>query len=177
MDEFQTYKNIHKKYDELFKKGLSTGKLPMRSTKLGFWGGASVILAYEFLRKIGLEKYDHFIDLGSGDGRVVLLASLFTKATGIEGDPELVKQSEKIRDELGLNASFICEDFMKHNMSPYDFIFIYPDKGFTEEFEEKLAREMKGELHVYNNLYMPNKLQKGTVTWLDQLPITKFRPQ
>ena len=32
---------------------------------------------YDFFVKIKLERYKNFIDLGSGDGKVVLIASLF----------------------------------------------------------------------------------------------------
>ena len=168
------FQHIREKYDQLFQQGLKKGKLPMRSTDYGFWGTASTFAIYEFFNKINLQDYEHFIDLGSGDGRVVLLASLFTKATGIEGDEELVKMSEQLRDELELDAEFHCGDFMKHDLSKYDLIFVYPDKKFPSEFEEKLASEVSGDFYVYNQIYLPEKLKKGKTVWIEQLPIIKY---
>jgi len=83
------------------------------------------------------------LDLGSGDGKIVLIASLFTKsAAGIEFDEELVKKGIEIRDKLGLKCDLICADYMEHDFSQYDILFINPDKSFHHGLEEKLLREM-----------------------------------
>ncbi len=148
----------------------------MRSTDYGFWGTASVWTVFQFFRKVNLEKYDCFVDLGSGDGRVVLLASLFTDAVGVEGDEELVELSHEIREELGLDAEFHCEDFLDHDCSQYDCVFINPDKSFSPELEEKLSEEVEGHIYVYNKIYKPQRLEKGRTMWVEQLPIIKYRP-
>ena len=177
MDKVQHFKKIHEEYDSLFKDGLKKGKLPMRTTKHGFWGTASTFSVFEFFEKINLGKYNRFLDLGSGDGRVVLIASLFTDAVGVEGDEELVELSHEVRRKLDLNADFHHGDYMKHDFSEYDIIFIYPDKGFSEEFEEKLRKEFKGDLFVYNQIYVPYGLKKGKTHHIDQLPIIHYEMQ
>ncbi len=177
MDRINHFKRIRERYDEIFQDKVKDGEVPMRSTDYGFFGTASIFNIFEFFQKINLEKYDKFIDLGSGDGRVVLLASLFTEAEGVEGDEKLVKKSEEIRDELGLQAEFHCKDFMNHNFSDYDLIFIYPDKAFFRSLEEKIAREVEGEVFVYNQVYQPRKLKKGKTVWVNQMPIIKYEPE
>ena len=132
---------------------------------------------YDFFVKIKLQQYKNFIDLGSGDGKVVLIASLFVKATGIEFDKELVKTGVKIRDELKLKAEFIKGDFLEHDISKYDFIFINPDKGFDKGLEEKLIKEMNGKLFVYNNIFLPRFLKKGKTYLFDGIPIIQYTKQ
>jgi len=115
--------------------------------------------------------------LGSGDGKVVLIASLFgVKATGIEFDKDLIDVSVKIRDELNLSADFIQGDFLKQDLSRYDIIFINPDKGFKLKLENKLIKEMKStaKLFVYNNIFLPNILKKGKTYWFEQVPIISY---
>ena len=62
-----------KLHDDLLKE-----KRLIRPTDLGYSGSASAEVVFEFFRRIKLDKYSSFLDLGSGDGKVVLVASLFT---------------------------------------------------------------------------------------------------
>jgi len=147
----------------------------MGDTTKGFWGAAITEHIYEFFKKIKLSEYKNFLDLGSGDGKVVLIASLFgVKATGIEIDNDLIKTSLKIRDKLKLKASFVKDDFLKYDLSKYDVIFINPDKGFEKGLEDKLLKELKGRLYVYNQIFLPRFLKKGRTFWFDGVPVIKY---
>ncbi|TKJ17872.1 hypothetical protein CEE44_05115 [Candidatus Woesearchaeota archaeon B3_Woes] len=169
-----TFENIKQEYDTFYKSFLKKGKIPYYETEKGVWGISVAEYLYKFFKEINLKKYKNFLDLGSGDGKVVLIASLFTKATGIEYDKKLSEKSIKIRDKLKLNANFIQGDFLKENLSKYDIIFINPDKGFHNETETKLLEELKGILIVYNFIYHPRFLQKGKTYQFDQTPITIY---
>lgn len=148
----------------------------MGDTSMGFWGAAITEHIYEFFKKIKLQNYRNFLDLGSGDGKVVLIASLFgVKATGIEIDDDLIKTSERIKKELKLKADFIKGDFFKHDFSKYDIIFINPDKGFENGLEDKLLKELNGKLSVYNQIFLPRFLRKGRSYWFDQVPVIIYR--
>jgi protein-L-isoaspartate O-methyltransferase len=148
----------------------------MGDTSKGFWGAAITEHIYEFFKKIKLQNYKNFLDLGSGDGKVVLIASLFgVKSTGIEIDDDLVKTSESIKKELRLKAEFIKGDFFKQDFSKYDIIFINPDKGFENGVEDKLLKELNGKLFVYNQIFLPRFLRKGKTYWFDQVPVTIYR--
>ena len=128
---------------------------------------------FDFFKEIGLQNYRHFLDLGCGDGRVVLVASLFTKASGIEFSGELIKVAETIRDDLGIDCDLIAGDYLDHDLSGYDIIFINPDHGF-KELEEKLSRELKGPLFVYNEIFSPALLKKCRKYWYRQTAIVKY---
>ena len=120
---------IKKEYDNLQKDMLKQGKLPLRDTGIGFWGGALAEEVFEAFIKIKLHKFRNFLDLGSGDGRVVLIASLFgVKAVGIEIDDELFTKSLEIQRKLNMpNAIFYNNDFYDHNFYGYDVLFCNPE--------------------------------------------------
>ena|GEM_PF-1085898 len=96
------FKRIKEHFDGLDRDGLRHGKLPMHTTGFGFWGTTNMNDAYTFFSRIRLERFKGFVDLGCGDGRIVMIASLFTDAVGIEGDKDLVEKGKKAMEELGL---------------------------------------------------------------------------
>ena len=150
----------------------------MGDTEKGIWGAAITQDVYDFFVKTKLQNYKNFVDLGSGDGKVVLIASLFgVDATGIEFDMELVKDGINIKEELGLKANFISGDFLQQDLSKYDFIFINPDKGFENKTEDKLLKEIspKTKLFVYNNIFLPRFLKKGKTYLFDGIPVISYR--
>ena len=174
-ERLEQFNRIKARYREFERELLSQGKLPMRSTNTGFWGTADLEAVFHLFEALHLEKDKGFLDLGSGDGRIVLVAELFTQAQGVESDPELVDQSEEIRQELGLKADFVCTDFLSLDLSKFDFFFINPDHRFEEAFEDKLLQEARGKrLFVYNIVFAPEKLKKGKTYWHDQIPITEY---
>ena len=130
-------------------------RFPIKDTKIGFWGVAPLDDVYEFFKNINLQNYSHVIDLGSGDGKIALIASLFTHSTGIEYDNWLHNVSNDIKNKLyhipeTKRTRFIKGNFMQINLSNYDIAFINPDKT-TKEIKQKLMNEFKGKLIVYGN--------------------------
>jgi len=170
----EKFRQIKQEYESFHRELLRKGMLPMGDTEVGFWGAAVTEGIFELFQKIELSKFRSFIDLGSGDGRVALIASLFTNASGIEFDRDLHRKAVEIRDKLGMKAELIQGDFMHHGLSGYDIIFINPDKSFHKGLEEKLKREMKGMLIVYNIVYHPDTLKKGRTYWMRQVPATVY---
>jgi len=168
---------IRKEYDDFYRSLLKKGKLPMRDTEVGFWGTAAIGDVYELFKKIDLSRFKRFIDLGSGDGKVVMIASLFTSAAGVEFDRELHKKAVEIRDKLGVKAELICGDFLRMDISKYDIVFINPDRAFHRGVEQKLRKELKGKLIVYNLVYQPAGMKKGRTYWVGktaQTPATLY---
>lgn len=172
------FRGLREKYNEFYDLFYAKGKVPMGDTEKGIWGIANTQDIYDFFVKIKIQKYKNFIDLGSGDGKVVLIASLFgVNAVGIEFDRELIKTSIRIRDELGVKADIIQGDFLKEDLSKFDFIFINPDKGFEYGLEDKLLKEMqqKARLFIYNNIFLPRFLKKGKSFWFGGIPIIGYK--
>lgn len=81
-----------------------------------------------------LKAGEHMFDLGSGDGRIVIMAAqkYQADATGVELDSDLVAESqEKIR-KLGLkNARIIYGDILKQDYSSANLLTVYllPDSN------------------------------------------------
>jgi hypothetical protein len=155
------FKQIKKEYDDFYKSLLRKGRLPLWSTGKGFWGGVIADEVYEAFKKIGLHRHKSFVDLGSGDGKVVLTAALFCKrAIGIEIDNELYKKSLEMQRKLNIpNAIFYNSDFNEHNISEYDFVFVYPDGPMHRGLEKKLLSELRGKLLHYGYHFHPQNLK------------------
>jgi len=115
-----------------------TGSLPYKSTASGMWAVSEAKEVYRAFRHFRLDQYCHMADLGSGDGITALIGSLFTRVTGYETDELLYRKSLEIRDELELSqARFLLQDYLLTDLSPYDLLYLYPDKPL-HALEEKL---------------------------------------
>ena len=154
------FAQIKKEYDDFYRGLLKSGKLPLWSTGKGFWGGVVADEVYEAFKKIKLHKHKTFIDLGSGDGKVVLTAALFCKrAVGIEIDRNLFNKSLEMQRKFNLpNAIFYNNDFYEHSISEFDMVFVYPDEPMHRGMEKKLLNELRGKLLHYGHHFHPQNL-------------------
>ena len=77
----------------------------------------------------GLKPGEKMYDLGSGDGRIVIMAARKYKAdaTGVELDPSLYRQSSERIKTLGLapTARIIQGDLLQQDYSSADLLTIY----------------------------------------------------
>lgn len=164
MESFQKVKTFYEQYyAESETKNVRTHK----KTGKGFWVSSVSCEIFDLFRSIRLEQFKHFADLGSGDGKVALIASLFTKSTGIEYDEELVARSVQIKEKLGLqNVEFQKGDFLKLTLNPYDVLFIYPDNPLIG-LEQKILKEFDGDLIVCGGIFLPEKLLKKKVVQIN----------
>lgn len=146
----------------LFYQGLyEQGEFPYRSTRSGMWAVSCGREAYGAFCRLKIDQYEHVADLGSGDGKIVLLASLFTRATGYEVDEELYFKALELRDLLGLfRACFVRQDFMETDLDPYDLLYIYPDKPLDALEEKLLQSRWCGRLLVNGPHFPPRRLRK-----------------
>lgn len=130
-----------------------------KATSLGMWACSDTGEVAKLFEQIGLEDYQHLADIGSGDGRVVLVASLFTRATGIEVDPELIDLGRQVARELNLSrAGFLKGDARQADLSPYDLLYIYPDKPL-DWLEDLLPAGWRGRLLVYGPYFKPGRMK------------------
>ena len=146
----------------------------MRSTSKGFWNASIAGEVYEAFKKLKLSKFKNFLDIGSGDGKVVLIASLFCRnAEGVEIDKFLHSKAVEIKDKFKIgNAAFHNKDFFEHDFSKYDALFLAPDAPLERGLENKLLNEMKGKLIHYGHHFQPKflKSRKSKISDDDQKP-------
>ena len=82
----------------------------------------------KMLQLTGLKAGERMYDLGSGDGRIVIMAAqkFQADAYGVEFDSDLVYQSNEKIKKLGLkNAHIIHGDILKQDFSPAAVITVY----------------------------------------------------
>ncbi len=179
MDISEKFELIRKYYEKVDANVRKRENKPFFRTSHGLWGAAGMLDMFEFFLK-NEEKVSKgvFADYGSGDGRIVLIASLFTDAVGIEGEQELVDIAEQAKKELAIpelsGASFKCKNYYEEEHKKYSIIFTFPDHPFPEEFEKNLVENFSGTLLVYNNIHRPNLLKKGKTYWVQQMPIVSY---
>src|SRR5579863_6662735 len=95
----------------------------------------------------GLKAGEKMFDLGSGDGRIVIMAAqkYHADATGIEMDDDLYRQSiQKIRS-LGLEktARIIHGDIFKQDYSPGNLITVYLLPVSNDKVRPLLEKQLK----------------------------------
>ncbi|RMF06991.1 hypothetical protein D6764_00875 [Candidatus Woesearchaeota archaeon] len=157
---------IKQAYDEFYRSLLSSGRIPAMDTGIGYWGISVADEVFELFKKVKLDRHVHFLDLGHGDGKVVMIASLFTNASGIEFHPWLVDVSRRMKEKLShlppvSRARLLHGDYHEHSFEPYDVFFIFPDQKFSPKLQEKLLKEASGaRLLVHNSVYQPALFEK-----------------
>ena len=144
---------------------MKNGIFLARDTGIGYWGVTHIDDLQQALQQVELHKHKHLLDLGSGDGRVVLMAAAMgIKATGIEADDWLTNcaldMKRKIQHSSMENAQFRKEDFMKKDLREYDLIYISPDKPFYRGLDQKLRTEATGKVLVHGYEFHPSTLKK-----------------
>lgn len=107
-----------------------------------------------------LKPADRAVDLGSGDGRLVIsLARQGIEAHGYEINPILVRQSRKAIKKAGLeNLAFIhMKSFWNEDLSKYNKVMAYGMRHMLKDLGDKLKKELKpGSLIVLNTFSFPN---------------------
>jgi protein-L-isoaspartate O-methyltransferase len=99
------------------------------------------------LRMGGLKAGEKMFDLGSGDGRIVIMAAqkFHAKAVGVELDKDLCKQSMEKIGKLGLekNAHIVNGDLLQQNYSSADLITVYLLPVSNDKVTPLLDKQLK----------------------------------
>jgi 16S rRNA A1518/A1519 N6-dimethyltransferase RsmA/KsgA/DIM1 with predicted DNA glycosylase/AP lyase activity len=94
-----------------------------------------------------LKAGEKMFDLGSGDGRIVIMAAqrYHATATGVELDFDLVEQSQAKIRQLGLQktANIINGDLLKQDYSSADLITVYLLPESNVKLQPILERQLK----------------------------------
>ncbi|MCB9802092.1 MAG: class I SAM-dependent methyltransferase [Pseudomonadales bacterium] len=110
----------------------------------------------QMIKLAQLKKSDKILDLGSGDGTVVLaLAKLAYQAHGVDINPLLVRKARKkaVALELSERVTFERANFWSLDLSEYDVIFFYGTTYVMKKLEKKLFAELKPGSRVVSNYF------------------------
>jgi len=96
-------------------------------------------------------------DLGSGDGRVVIMAAqeFGARAVGVELRGDLVKQAQNRVFELSLQGKvkILQSDLFDVDVSPADVVFLYLTTSANEKVKPKLESELRRGTRVVSHDY------------------------
>jgi ribosomal protein L11 methylase PrmA len=99
------------------------------------------------VRLSGVKKGDRVVELGSGDGRVVIgLARRGAEVVGYEVNPLLVWISRRRIKKAGVNAKIYWKSFWNVNLSGFDVIVMYQVFSVMGRLRRKVKREFKGKI-------------------------------
>src|SRR6266404_9015894 len=105
------------------------------------------VVVEKMLQLGGLKAGEKMFDLGSGDGRIVIMAAKKFKAdaTGVEFDDALWKQSMDKIKSLGLSATarIIHGDLLKQDYSSADLLTVYLLPVGNEKVTPMLEKQLK----------------------------------
>jgi protein-L-isoaspartate O-methyltransferase len=105
------------------------------------------IVVDKMLQLGGLKAGEKMFDLGSGDGRIIIMAARKYKAdaTGVEFDDSLFKQSMDRIKTLGLSATarIIHGDLLKQDYSSADLLTVYLLPVGNEKVSPMLEKQLK----------------------------------
>ncbi len=149
-------------FSELDQKQGEAEKTPLerlRQTHGGVFLPSNLSEVAQVLKRINLREGEKFVDLGSGDGRVVFLASLFGAIPeGFETDANLFHFSKKLlaKEPLkslvrGRAVGLYHADFSRENFGEYDVIFYaYSGSRAADEvfIQKKILDVMKPEARL-----------------------------
>jgi tRNA A58 N-methylase Trm61 len=104
-----------------------------------------------------LKKSEVFYDLGSGDGRTVIMAAreFGAKAVGVELREDLAKKALSAVHELGMEdqVTIFQNDLFNVDVSPANVIFLYLTTSANDKVRPKLEKELKLGTRVISHDY------------------------
>ena len=104
-----------------------------------------------------LKPGETLYDLGSGDGRAIIMAAkdFGAKSVGVELREDLVKRALSNIHELGLEtkAKILQDDMFKVDLTQADVVFLYLTTSANEKVKPKLETELKPGARIVSHDY------------------------
>jgi ribosomal protein L11 methylase PrmA len=113
--------------------------------------------ARQMLKMVKKYKPKRVLDMGSGDGKlVIMLAQAGFAADGVELNPWLVLRSRRAIKKAGVadKATIYWGSFWNYDVSSYDGIVIYIIKHAMPRLEKKLQAELRPGTHIVSNYFV-----------------------
>jgi ubiquinone/menaquinone biosynthesis C-methylase UbiE len=122
------------------------------------WVPTSPALVEKMLDLAKVTKDDFVMDLGSGDGRMVIAAAKRgARALGVEYNPDMVKLSQKLASEAGVadRATFVQGDMYEADISKATVLALFLLPENLRRLEPKFRALRPGTRIVVNTFGIP----------------------
>jgi len=131
------------------------------------------------LTSADLKKDSFFIDLGCGDGRVVLTAvsNFKVKGIGVDINPFLIKIANlkaKIQSVDKKSVKFICQNILKTDITGADFIYLFLLPNLIKRLKPKLEKELKKNTIIISHGFKIEGWEKKLIKKLPDLPFPTY---
>ena len=104
-----------------------------------------------------LRPGETFYDLGSGDGRTVVMAAqeFGARSVGVELREDLAKKALATVHELGIQdrVTIVQEDIFKIDLNPANVVFLYLTTSANDKVKPKLEKELNAGTRVVSHDY------------------------
>ena len=104
-------------------------------------------VVYQMLELAEVTKDDVVYDLGSGDGRIVIIAAqkYGARGVGVELDPKLIEVSRQVAREAEVSdrVTFIQGDLFQADISAATVVTLFLSPSVNAELEPKLRKELR----------------------------------
>jgi tRNA A58 N-methylase Trm61 len=112
----------------------------------------------EYMLKLaGLKSGEVLFDMGSGDGRTVIMAAktFGARGVGIELREDLAKKAMGAIHESGLDdrVTILNDDMFNVNLTSADVVYLYLTTSANEKIKAKLERDLKKGARVVSHDY------------------------
>jgi SAM-dependent methyltransferase len=122
-------------------------KLGEQTDKLAPFVPTPLSVVEEMLKLAKVDEHDRVYDLGSGDGRIVIMAAekFKAEAVGVELDDDLYKQSTERIAELGLGkrAKILHENMYKVSLRHATVVTLYLLTSVNERLRPIMERDLR----------------------------------
>jgi SAM-dependent methyltransferase len=131
----------------------------------------------EMLKLAKVDKYDRVYDLGSGDGRIVIMAAqkFHAEAVGVEIDDDLYRQSAARIQELGLQdkAKILHMNMYKVDLKPATVVTLYLLTSVNERLKPILERDLRrGARVVTHDFLIPGWQAEKSIEVISKAGVT-----
>src|SRR6266567_4300603 len=134
----------------------AAGQVPAPAIDIGF-EPSPMSVADAMLELAGVKADDVVYDLGSGDGRVVILAAqkYGARGVGVELQPGLVEGSRQAARQAGVSdrVTFIEENFFQADISSATVVILYLWPTVNDRLEDKLRRELRPGTRIISHAF------------------------
>ncbi len=130
----------------------------------------------EILKKAKLKKGQQFIELGSGDGRIVRRAveKFGVRGTGVELNPYLIFYSRFLAKREKEDIKFLSQDFFKTDLSKADVIFIFLLPRTIEKLKKKFISDCKKNTLIISHGFRVKGFEERLVSKLEGNPFPTY---
>jgi len=132
----------------------------------------------DILTAAHLKKGSTFVELGSGDGRVVRFAAkeFAVKGIGIEVNPLLVWWSRFLsrRDGTGTTVTFLRKNIFNYSLAEVDFLYLFLMPALIKKLVPQFTSQLKKESLIISHGFKLEGLEKKLVHTLQDKSFSTY---